>query len=67
MKEYRISLASARINAELTQEDVARKMHVSKNTIVNWEKGRVEMKPAQFNLYCEIVGAPRDIIDLSRI
>lgn len=64
MEEYKITLESARVNAKMTQDDVARKMHVTKQTIINWEKGRVEMKPAQFNMYCEVVGAPRDIIAL---
>ena len=64
MKEYKISLAAARVNAKLTQEDVAKKMGVSKNTIVNWETGKVEMKPAQFKMYCLVVGAPEDIIFL---
>ena len=65
MKEYRITLAAARVNAKMTQDDVAKEMHVSKNTIVNWENGKVEMKPAQFKMYCDIVGAPEDIIILS--
>ena len=34
-----ISLAAARVNAGLTQEEVAEKLQVSKKTIVNWEKG----------------------------
>ena len=42
MSKLRISLAAARVNAEMTQEDVAREMHVSKNTVVNWEKGKSE-------------------------
>ena len=41
MKILQISLAAARVNAGLTQEDVARKLCVSKRTIINWEKGRV--------------------------
>ncbi len=63
-KMYKISLASARVNAKMTQEDVAKKMKVSKNTIVNWENGKIEMKPAQFKMYCDVVGAPENIIDL---
>ena len=39
--KLQISLAAARVNANLTQEDVARAMHLSKNTIVNWEKGNL--------------------------
>lgn len=61
---YRISLAAARVNAGLTQTDVAEKMRVSKQTIVNWENGKVEMKPAQFTMYCMIVGAPTNAISL---
>ena len=64
MDDYKITLAAARVNAKLTQGDVAAKMKVSKQTIVNWENGRVEMKPAQFKMYCEIVGAPEDSIFL---
>ena len=42
MAEIQISLAAARVNAGMTQEKVAKEMHVSKNTIVNWEKGTSE-------------------------
>ncbi|MDY2725796.1 MAG: helix-turn-helix transcriptional regulator [Anaerostipes faecalis] len=63
-REYKISMAAARVNAKLTQEDVAKEMHVTKQTIVNWENGKVEMKPAQFNMYCDVVKAPKDVISL---
>ena len=39
MKELKISLAAARVNAGLTQAEVADKMGVTANTVVNWEKG----------------------------
>lgn len=35
-----ISLRAARVNAELTQEDVAKILNVSKTTIVNYETYR---------------------------
>ncbi len=41
MDKIQISLAAARVNAGLTQEDVAQRLKVSKKTIVNWEKGKV--------------------------
>lgn len=41
MEVLQISLAAARVNAGLNQEEVAKKMRVSKNTIVNWEKGKI--------------------------
>lgn len=61
---YKISLAAARVNAKKTQKDVAKEMKVSKNTINNWENGKVEMKPSQFKMYCEVVNAPEDAIIL---
>lgn len=36
----KLSLKAARVNAGLTQSDVARMMKVSKGTVVNYEKGR---------------------------
>lgn len=62
--EYRISMAAARVNAKLTQSDVAEKMQVSKQTIVNWENGKVIPGPAQFAMFCEICKAPKDAIFL---
>ena len=65
LEKYKISMAAARVNAKMTQEEVASKMHVTKQTIVNWEVGRVIPKPAQFKMFCDIVGAPEDAISLS--
>lgn len=45
--KLQISLAAARVNANLTQEEVAKAMHLSKNTIVNWEKGKSEPSVSQ--------------------
>ena len=42
MKELRISMAAARVNAGLTQDEMAKRMKLTKQTIVNWEKGRVK-------------------------
>ena len=67
MEKIQISLAAARVNAKLTQEDVARKMQVSKQTIVNWENGKIIPKPAQFNMMCEIYDMPRDYIFLPSV
>lgn len=54
MENLKISLAAARVNAKLTQEDVAKKMHINKQTLGNWEKGRVIPKPAQLEMLCRI-------------
>lgn len=64
MAEIKISLAAARVNAGMTQEEVANKFKVTKQTIVNWEKGRKELKPAEFNMLSEMYGIPKDYIFL---
>lgn len=54
MSEIKISMAAARVNACLTQADIAKEMHVTKQTVVNWEKGKVVPKAAQFEMYCRL-------------
>lgn len=64
VKELRISLAAARVNAGMTQEDVAMKMALNKQTIVNWEKGRIIPKPAQLQMLSSLYNIPLDNIFL---
>ena len=58
MEDLQISLAAARVNAKLTQEDVANKLHVSKRTIVNWEKGKVTPAFATVRMLSELYNIP---------
>lgn len=60
--EFKISLAAARVNAKLTQSDVAEKMSVAKQTVVNWEKGKIMPKPAQFEMMCRLYNVPKNIV-----
>ena len=64
MEKIRISLAAARVNANLTQEDVARALHVAKNTIVSWEKGENEPKVTQAMALSKLYKMPLDNIFL---
>ena len=64
MSELKISLAAARVNAEMTQTEVAEKMHVSKQTIVNWEKGKIVPRTAQLQFLCNLYNFPVDNIFL---
>lgn len=64
MAEIQISLAAARVNAGMTQEDVARKMHVSKQTIVNWEKGKIIPGVPQMEMMSRMYNIPQDNIFL---
>lgn len=44
MADIKISLAAARVNAGLTQAEVAAKLHISKQTLCAWERGRASAK-----------------------
>lgn len=59
-----ISLAAARVNARLTQEEVAKRMKIGKRTIINWEKGAVIPSFADISLLSSIYGIPIDNIFL---
>ena len=63
-KEFKISLAAARVNAGLTQLDVAHELHINKQTVVNWEKGKTKIGFAQFEMLCRLYEVPRDYIFL---
>ena len=60
----KITLAAARVNAGMTQEDVAKIMHVSKNTIVNWEKGKVIPRVPEMQMLARIYRIAEDNIFL---
>lgn len=64
MIELQISLAAARVNAGYTQETAAKMMKVSKQTIVNWEKGKSEPQMSQCRELSNIYGIPLDNIFL---
>lgn len=59
-----ISLAAARVNAKMTQEQVAKEMHVSKQTIVNWEKGKNAPGIPEMEMLSRIYNMPQDFIFL---
>lgn len=62
--DLKISLAAARVNAKMTQSTVAEKMHVSKQTIINWEKGKNVPGTAQLQFLCNLYDFPVDNIFL---
>lgn len=58
----RISLEAARVNAGLTQKELAKMLGVSNVTIVNWEKGNSEPSVSQLRKISELSGIPMDFI-----
>lgn len=64
MEKLQISLAAARVNAELTQEEVAHEMHVSKQTVLSWEKGNSEPSISQARRLSDLYKMPLEFIFL---
>lgn len=64
MAEFQISLAAARVNANMTQEDTAKAMKVSKTTVVNWEKGKVIPGIPEIEMMSRLYGISQDYIFL---
>ncbi len=60
--DIKISLAAARVNAGLTQADVARKLKKNKQTVVNWENGKTKVDPGNFAALCELYKLPQSFI-----
>lgn len=61
----KISLKAARVNAGLTQSDVAKKLRKNKQTIVNWENRKTEIDKANFEALCRLYSCKIDDIFLS--
>ena len=62
LDKLQISLAAARVNAGLTQKEVAKRLKISKNTLVSWEKGNSEPKASQSYKLSELYNIPLDNI-----
>lgn len=58
----KISLEAARINAKLTQKELAEILGVSNATIVNWESGKTEPNLSQLKKISALSGIPMDFI-----
>lgn len=64
MAEIKITLAAARVNAGLTQEEAAKKLQITKQTIINWEKGKVVPGIPEIYMLSHLYNIPQDNIFL---
>ena len=62
MESIKISLAAARVNAELTLEQASKLLNVSKNTLIKWEKGLSYPTWDKVQLIGEVYNFPTDHI-----
>ena len=66
MRGPKIKLNAARVNAGLTQTEVARKLNRNKQTIVNWEKGFTQIKVNDLLALSELYGIPVEYLELPK-
>ena len=63
-EQLKISLAAARVNAQMTQEDAANALKIGKRTIINWEKGKTTPSFSDLNMLSQLYRIPLDNIFL---
>nr|DAF79726.1 MAG TPA: Repressor protein CI [Caudoviricetes sp.] len=63
--DFQISLKAARVNVNMTQQEVANLLNINKSTIASWEKGKTQPKYKQASKLSKIYGIPYDNINFS--
>ena len=66
MEDIKISLAAARVNAGYSQADVSTILHIGKQTICNWEQGKVIPSFVALSALSNLYGIPIDNINLPK-
>lgn len=66
MEEFKISIAAARVDAKKTQEEVAKALHVSKQTVGSWEKGKTSPTVEKALEFCRFCNVPYDRVSFLR-
>ena len=64
MGAYRFSLRQARDYSGTTQQSVADALHISKQTLINWEKGITPITASNLRKLSEMYGIPIEDIFL---
>ena len=62
MSNINTNIKVLREEARLSVEEFAEKMNISKETVVNWEKGKTEPTLSQLRKMSELSGIPMDFI-----
>ena len=60
----KFKLKAARVNKDMTQEDVAKALGRNKQTIVNWERGVTEIKVRDLLALSELYGVPVEYLEI---
>ena len=66
MEDFKITMAAARVNAGKTQAEVAEALHVGKQTVVSWERGRTSPTMEKAIEFCSFCKVPIDRVSFLR-
>ena len=66
MDDFKISIAAARVDAKKTQAEVAKALHVSKQTVGAWEKGKTSPTVEKAIEFCRFCNIPYDRVSFLR-
>lgn len=59
----RVTLAGARVSAGYTQEELAKKLGISRDTVAKWESGKLKIRTINLFAVCKVTGFdPADIL-----
>ena len=61
--DFKITLEAARVNAQLTQKEAAKRLGVSNKTLCNWENGTAFPRADKIQLICEVYNVPYDFLN----
>jgi len=62
-----ISLAAARVNSKLSQDEVAKALGVSRTTVTNWENDKCVPSHKHFQDLCRLYNVPGDFIFMPNV
>lgn len=62
--QLRISLKAARVNANMTQHDVCEQMRISNKTLIDWERGAINIPYISLTALANLYGISIDNIFL---
>lgn len=62
----KIPMNAARVAAGFTQEELAKKLGVSRTTVLHIENGKTEVKPVYLYAFCQVTGFSEDDILLPK-
>ena len=66
MEDFTITIAAARVNAKKTQAEVAKALHVGKQTICSWENGKTSPTVEKAMEFCRFCQVPYDRVSFLR-